>query len=174
MFLWYTETVFSWYIQSFVRKCAYFISLSNGNKLRSFTIPKRKWYLWGSKSVFVIILTLCLLIKVGKKKISSYIALSNWIWKIYHIDIILGPKLCQFVQFEISPSMSHKVFIFLKITLLGSKNFCWANNFVILGAWQLISNTLFQWQYQGPSWLWLYGSWIYNHLCNRCLSVLKL
>ena len=47
---------------------------------------------------------------------SSYIALSNWIWKIYHIDIILGPKLCQFVQFEISPSMSHKVFIFLKIT----------------------------------------------------------
>jgi hypothetical protein len=50
--------------------------------------------------------------------LSSYIALSNWIWKIYHIDIILWPKLCQFVQFEISPSMSHKVFIFLKITLL--------------------------------------------------------
>jgi hypothetical protein len=50
--------------------------------------------------------------------LSSYIALSNWIWKIYHIDIILRPKLCQFVQFEISPSMSHKVFIFLKITHL--------------------------------------------------------
>ena len=49
---------------------------------------------------------------------SSYIALSNWIWKIYHIDIILRPKLCQFVQFEISPSMSHTVFIFLKITQL--------------------------------------------------------
>ena len=48
--------------------------------------------------------------------LSSYIALSNWIWKIYHIDIILRPKLCQFVQFEISPSMSHKVLIFLKIT----------------------------------------------------------
>ena len=29
---------------------------------------------------------------------------------------ILRPKLCQFVQFEISPSMSQKVFIFLKIT----------------------------------------------------------
>jgi hypothetical protein len=53
-----------------------------------------------------------------KKLLSSYIALSNWIWKIYHIDIILRPKLCQFVQFEISPSMSHKVFIFLKITHL--------------------------------------------------------
>jgi hypothetical protein len=48
--------------------------------------------------------------------LSTYIALSNWIWKIYHIDIILQPKLCQFVQFEISPSMSHKVFIFLIIT----------------------------------------------------------
>jgi hypothetical protein len=57
-----------------------------------------------------------LLIKVEIFFLSSYIALSNWIWKIYHIDIILRPKLCQFVQFEISPSMSHKVFIFLKIT----------------------------------------------------------
>ena len=27
---------------------------------------------------------------------------------------------------------------------------------------------------QGPSWLWSYGSWIYNYLCNQCLSPLKL
>jgi hypothetical protein len=27
---------------------------------------------------------------------------------------------------------------------------------------------------QGPSWSWLYGSWIYNYLCNQCLSPLKL
>jgi hypothetical protein len=53
VFLWYTETVFSWYIQSLVPKCAFFISLSNGNTFGSFTIPKRKWYLWGSKSVLV-------------------------------------------------------------------------------------------------------------------------
>jgi hypothetical protein len=26
----------------------------------------------------------------------------------------------------------------------------------------------------GPSWSWLYGSWIYNYLCNQCLSPLKL
>ena len=25
-----------------------------------------------------------------------------------------------------------------------------------------------------PSWSWLYGSWIYNYLCNQCLSPLKL
>jgi hypothetical protein len=24
----------------------------------------------------------------------------------------------------------------------------------------------------GPSWPWSYGSWIYNYLCNRCLSPL--
>jgi len=24
----------------------------------------------------------------------------------------------------------------------------------------------------GPSWLWSYGSWIYNYLCNQCLSPL--
>jgi len=23
-----------------------------------------------------------------------------------------------------------------------------------------------------PSWLWWYGSWIYNYLCNQCLSPL--
>ena len=27
---------------------------------------------------------------------------------------------------------------------------------------------------EGPSWPWSYGSWIYSHLCNRCLSPLKL
>jgi len=25
-----------------------------------------------------------------------------------------------------------------------------------------------------PSWLWSYGSWIYNYLCNQCLSLLTL
>ena len=25
-----------------------------------------------------------------------------------------------------------------------------------------------------PSWSWLYGSWIYNYLCNQCLSQLNL
>ena len=26
----------------------------------------------------------------------------------------------------------------------------------------------------GQSWSWSYGSWIYNYLCNQCLSPLKL
>jgi hypothetical protein len=26
----------------------------------------------------------------------------------------------------------------------------------------------------GPSWSWSYGSWIYNYLCNQCLSTLML
>jgi len=25
-----------------------------------------------------------------------------------------------------------------------------------------------------PSWLWSYGSWICNYMCNQCLSPLKL
>jgi hypothetical protein len=28
--------------------------------------------------------------------------------------------------------------------------------------------------FTGPSWSWSYGSWIYNYLCNQCLSPLKL
>jgi hypothetical protein len=27
---------------------------------------------------------------------------------------------------------------------------------------------------QGPLWSWSYGSWIYNYLCNQCISPLKL
>ena len=27
---------------------------------------------------------------------------------------------------------------------------------------------------RGSTWLWSYGSWIYNYLCNRCLSPLML
>ena len=27
---------------------------------------------------------------------------------------------------------------------------------------------------RGPSWPWSYGSWIYNYLCNQCLSPLML
>ena len=33
-----------------------------------------------------------------------------------------------------------------------------------------ILNVLKQW---GPSWSWSYGSWVYNYLCNQCLSPLK-
>jgi hypothetical protein len=29
-------------------------------------------------------------------------------------------------------------------------------------------------QEEGPSWSWSYGSWIYNYLCNQCLSLLML
>jgi hypothetical protein len=28
--------------------------------------------------------------------------------------------------------------------------------------------------FREPSWSWLYGSWIYNYLCNQCLSPQKL
>ena len=27
---------------------------------------------------------------------------------------------------------------------------------------------------EGPSWVWLYGSRVYNYICNQCLSLLKL
>jgi hypothetical protein len=28
--------------------------------------------------------------------------------------------------------------------------------------------------YWGPSWPWSHGSWVYNYLCNQCLSPLML
>ena len=32
----------------------------------------------------------------------------------------------------------------------------------------------YSYNHQGLSWSWLYGSWIYNYLCNQCLSPLIL
>jgi len=29
-------------------------------------------------------------------------------------------------------------------------------------------------QDERPPWSWSYGSWIYNYLCNHCLSLLTL
>ena len=46
----------------------------------------------------------------------------------------------------------------------------------LLHTWSMtftIHETL-QWHPLGPSWLWSYGSWIYNYLCNHCLSPLML
>jgi hypothetical protein len=31
----------------------------------------------------------------------------------------------------------------------------------------------FRW-FKGPSWSWSYGSWMYNYLCNQCLSQITL
>ena len=36
------------------------------------------------------------------------------------------------------------------------------------------SSTLFTSYFSVLSWSWLYGSWIYNYLCNQCLSPLML
>jgi len=41
--------------------------------------------------------------------------------------------------------------------------------------WRLIGSTLdIEKVSRGPSWSWSYGSWIYNYLCNQCLSSLML
>ena len=42
-------------------------------------------------------------------------------------------------------------------------------------ALSLVCITCIKWTtFEGPSWSWSYGSWIYNYLCNQCLSPLKL
>ena len=39
-----------------------------------------------------------------------------------------------------------------------------------IGLWYVLFLNL----YKGPLWSWSYGSWIYNYLCNQCLSPLML
>ena len=45
-------------------------------------------------------------------------------------------------------------------------------SFVFLFTWM---NMIFYYiSFKGPSWLWSYVSWIYNYLCNYCLSPLTV
>jgi len=37
----------------------------------------------------------------------------------------------------------------------------------------MVTNYIAKPLYKGLSWLWSYGSWIYNYLCNWCLSPLQ-
>jgi len=37
-----------------------------------------------------------------------------------------------------------------------------------------VSNTISTNWTKGPSFSWSYGSWIYNYICNQCLSPLTL
>jgi hypothetical protein len=39
--------------------------------------------------------------------------------------------------------------------------------------WALLKSQT-PWHKDGPSWSWTYGSWLYNYLCNRCISPLML
>jgi len=38
----------------------------------------------------------------------------------------------------------------------------------------LLTSILFYKGPLGPSWPWSYDSWIYNYLCNQCLSPLMV
>jgi hypothetical protein len=44
---------------------------------------------------------------------------------------------------------------------------CYIINAIISECWYSYNHTF---HLQGPSWSWSYGSWIYNYLCNQCLS----
>jgi hypothetical protein len=46
-----------------------------------------------------------------------------------------------------------------------------------LRQYKQITSHQWYWYFVSPSelsWSWSYGSWIYNYVCNQCLSLLKL
>ena len=54
----------------------------------------------------------------------------------------------------------------------------WLINCLLAQTWpsgkkKVPTQILFSSKTQESSWLWSYGSWIYNFLCNQCLSPLK-
>jgi hypothetical protein len=64
---------------------------------------------------------------------------------------------------------SRHCFLFLHC-ILGNVSYCsWCHETSVcflFNCWKIIS--LYD---KGTSWPWSYGSWIYNYLCNQCLSM---
>jgi hypothetical protein len=59
--------------------------------------------------------------------------------------------------------------------VFGFKSNCLKQNrFVLLRSLLLMKIKYNRVIIREPSWLWSYGSWIYNYLCNQCLSPLML
>jgi len=51
-----------------------------------------------------------------------------------------------------------------------------SNLFVLAMYFDTVSNTnlpITLHYFKEPSWSWSYGRWIYNYLCNQCLSSIK-
>jgi hypothetical protein len=71
------------------------------------------------------------------------------------------------------------VFNFRSMKIMWIKEINWLCNFLKymdLKVWNLIysySRLMCSIHVKGLSWPWSYGSWIYNYLCNQCLSPLK-
>ena len=71
--------------------------------------------------------------------------------------------------------------IYLHSTLFISYLWCQDDLIYCLINYYIVNSLLFTFLYilhtnfrQGPLWSWSYSSWIYNYLCNQCLSPLKL
>jgi len=56
---------------------------------------------------------------------------------------------------------------------------CYRVNFILDYIWTIIRDNTLEYPFlsyfkSAPSWSWSYGSWIYNYICNQCLSPLTL
>ena len=61
--------------------------------------------------------------------------------------------------------------LFLEVTSLKRQFFHCPKGDLLIQVWRLY---FFHTCYRGPSWPWSYSSWIYNYLCNQCISPLML
>jgi hypothetical protein len=79
-------------------------------------------------------------------------------------------KVEKYIIFSIPGSQIGRVVILVKMyvetfkTDVIDRTSCETGDYV---CWELQNR-------QGLSWLWSYGIWIYNYLCNQCLSPLTL
>jgi hypothetical protein len=94
----------------------------------------------------------------------------------YNILITFAPPTFLYVPNQVYISMG-KLCVFLCLMIPGEKWFCTCFN-----TGQIVNYHFKRYMYKpskdkvnrGTSWPWSYGSWIYNYLCNQCLSILML
>ena len=94
-----------------------------------------------------------------------------WTYLIHHIVKkidLFSMNLLEYPPFSLSLQVIDNICITQdcdnNFTLLRKRRYTYYNN-------SLLIPFIISW---GPSCPWLYGSWIYNYLCNQCLSPLML
>jgi hypothetical protein len=88
-----------------------------------------------------------------------------YVWTLYNIlpASHTTTKSCPMLLHKIAGNLIHLLDVLLTFPFL-----------LKLYVWTLYNILMLKPKIRWPLWSWLYGSWIYNYLCNQCLSPLKL